>query len=318
MNANDLIDLSIGQVDPDRRDALERRLADDAWASVALERLSRNLDLLLDDGLGDLEPPRDLARKTVALATGGGVRRSLLEFKPVRVPFRWADVAVAAGIFAAGLLTLLPAVQRGKARMAQATCTFNLHQLGFSLSQYSGVHGAYPYVPPSAPAARAGTFAVLLHDQQMLDGISNLDCPGNGTSKLAAPLPHYSELRRAEERDAKCPNCLHHLDYAYNLGYRHPTGKPGPISSRLQAVIPLLADNPAHADGKILEGNSPNHGGSGQNVLYSDGHVSWHPTRRLSPHDSDLYLNEFRHATPGVNPSDAVLVPGNFRFDGEP
>ncbi len=318
MNANDLIDLSIGLVDPDRRESLEQRLADDPWVSSALDRLSRNLDFLLDDGLGDLDPPRDLARRTVAVATGRGTKRTVLEFTPVRVPFRWADVAVAAGIFAAGLLTLFPAMQRGKARMAQSSCTFNLHHLGFSLSQYSGLHGTYPYVSSGEPGSRAGMFAVLLHDQEMLEGVTTLDCPGNGVSKLIPPLPPFSKICQDEAKDPNCPNCLHHFDYAYNLGYRHPTGQPGPISSRLQAAIPLLADNPGHANGKILEGNSPNHGGAGQNVLYSDGHVSWHSTRRLNAVDADMYLNEFGHAAPGVSPPDTVLAPANFRFDGQP
>ena len=225
---------------------------------------------------------------------------------------------MAAGIFAAGLLTLLPAVQRGKARMDQASCTFNLHQLGFSLSQYSGMHGAYPYVHSSSPAADAGMYAVILHDQQLIpDGCATLDCPGNGRSPLKAPLPDFKQISRERARGSKCPACLHHLDYAYNLGYEHPSGHLGPISSALQSVIPLLADNPAHENGQILEGNSPNHGGSGQNVLYSDGHVRWHPTRQIGPLDDDLYLNNRRQAAPGVNPSDSVLAPGNFRFDGK-
>ena len=176
-------------------------------------------------------------------------RRAILELAPVRVPFRWADVAVAAGIFAAGLLTLLPAVQRGKARANLSECTFNLQQIGIGLSQYSGLHGSYPYVRPDDPAARAGTYAVLLHDQKLLPSLAMLDCPGNGKSLLKAPLPHFSELCRGDKAPQGCPPCMHHLDYAYTLGYEHKPGQPGPASNALQSAVPLLSDNPAHADG---------------------------------------------------------------------
>jgi hypothetical protein len=43
-------------------------------------------------------------------------------------------------------------------------------------------------------------------------------------------------------------------------------------------------------------------------VLYSDLHVGWHNTRRLSPKDSDMFLNDSHHAAPGLYPEDAALL----------
>ena len=55
--------------------------------------------------------PPDLASRTLAFVSEKRRRRSILDFVPVTVPFRWADAAVAACILLAGLLTLLPAIQ---------------------------------------------------------------------------------------------------------------------------------------------------------------------------------------------------------------
>ena len=79
---------------------------------------------------------------------------TLLEQFSTRVPFRWADIAVAAGIFIAGTLTLLPAIHRSRERMNQAGCVFNLQQLGNSLGQYA-VAASVLAVSPFAPVRHA-------------------------------------------------------------------------------------------------------------------------------------------------------------------
>ena len=85
------------------------------------------------------------------------------------------------------------------------------------------------------------------------------------------------------------------------------------------SAMPAAADSPSWSDdGGVLAGNSPNHGGWGQNVLFTDGHVRWHHTRSLGPHDLDMYLNADRLPAPGISERDAMLAPGPFRLDGQP
>ena len=107
-----------------------------------------------------------------------------------------------------------------------------------------------------------------------------------------------------------------HWDYAYHAGYRHPSGRPGPVLAKLSSRVPLLADQPAHEGNTILEGNSPNHGQRGQNVLFNDGHVSWFDSRRVSPEDADLFLNFDHQPAPGLTPQDAALLPSLCPFTG--
>jgi len=59
----------------------------------------------------------------------GGASSSVIERNTIGLNFRWADVAVAASIFVAGILILLPAIQRPRGRMNQAGCACDLSKL---------------------------------------------------------------------------------------------------------------------------------------------------------------------------------------------
>jgi len=322
MNAQNMLDYALRQCEGPAQEQAEWEAAHDPELAASLERLSRAIDLLLDDGEPS-GPPGGLAERTVAFVTEHRRRRkTILDFVPVKVPFRWADLAVAAGIFVAGLLTLLPAVHRSKDRMAQAGCGFNLQQLGIGLAQYAGTHHYYPYATPDCPAAHAGTFAAMLRDSGQLDNLSALDCPANGSCREIddCPLPEHQKLAAMKVNDPETYRKLLCWDYAYNVGYRRESGTPGPIAegAALTATVPLLADQPDHvADETILAGNSLNHGGRGQNVLFSDLHVRWHNTRRIGPNDEDMFLNDDQLPGPGSRLMDAALLPSLFPFAGK-
>ena len=317
MNAQEMLDFALRQTDESTRGQFQRAMAADPILAQRLERLERAIERLVDDGEA-IEPPRGLAERTAALvAERRRARKAILDFVPVKVPFRWADVAVAAGILLAGLVTLLPAVHRSRQRMDQAGCGFNLQQLGVGLAQYADVHHFYPYATDER-AHHVGTFPAMLKDAGMLSDLSTLDCPCNGTcASTKGPLPSHSELAMLRLTDEDRYNKLLAWDYAYNVGYQHSPGHPGPVTAVHTSNVAILADQPPHDDGlKVLDGNSLNHGGRGQNVLFADMHVRWHNTRRTSPLDSDMFLNEERRPAPGVGPTDAVLLPGMFSFGG--
>ena len=168
-----------------------------------------------------------------------------------RLPFRWADFAVAAGIFIAGTLTLLPAIHRSRERMNQAGCVFNLQQLGNSLAQYASLHPFLPYPPSHRSDTHAGMFAVMLHDAGVLDNLSVLDCPCNG------PCPHVDERARelrAGRSDPARP--IPSLSSGCSAGIMPTTSatvmrrRVMPVRSRslTRREIPVLADQPDHDD----------------------------------------------------------------------
>jgi len=316
MNSSDQLDFVLGQLEGIAHEEAEAEVAGDPLLADALDRLNRAVHRLLDDDM-TFELPENLATRTRIFVAEHGRRRSILEYVPMTVPFRWTDIAVAASIFLAGLLTLVPAMQRSRERMAQAGCGFNLRQLGVGLAQYAGLHQQYPYAPPDQPNSVAGSFVATLQESGMLPNSATLDCPCNGRCEDTSPLPVVESLEKVQAKSPELYRRLLKCDYAYHIGLRNGSGHPGPVPALLSARIPLLADQPRHQDHVILMGNSPNHGGRGQNVLYSDGHLSWHQTRQISPNDDDLYLNADQHPAPGRSIDDAVLVPCLFPFNAE-
>jgi hypothetical protein len=316
MKADEMIDYVLGQVDGAERERLERGLRDDGEQPARVERLRQAIYRLLDDGT-PFEHPPDLARRTVAHVAQRRRTRSFSDYVPIRVPFRWADFAVAAGIFVAGVLTLLPAIQRSRERMNQAGCVFNLQQLGNSFGQYATVNQLMPYPPSSKDDAPAGSFASMLHDAGVLDNAKLLDCPCNG------PCPHtshelvgFDQLEHIRRTDPAQFQRMVSFDYAYNIGYRHTAQHTGPLDFAHSSQIPVLADQPSHDGLRIRDGNSPNHGGRGQNVLFGDGTVRWFRTRQVNLRDPDLYLNNNHQPRPGVHQEDSVLVPSHTPFRG--
>jgi hypothetical protein len=317
MNAEEMIEYVLSNGEGSERDRLDRARLNDPDQINRIERLRLSIDLLLDDGATFDEPP-GLAKRTIVFVARNRSRpRTFFEQFPVRVPFRWADFAVAASIFIAGVLTLLPAIQRSRERMNQAGCVFNLQQLGNSLAQYASLHPFLPYPPAHRPDTHAGMFAVMLHDAGVLNNLSLLDCPCNGPCpNRTTTLASFEQVDKIRHSDPERYQRMLVWDYAYNVGYRDASGSPGPLEVVNASRVPVLADQPDHENYlKIREGNSPNHQRWGQNVLFGDGSVGWFRTRRISPIDDDLYLNNEHQPRPGLRAEDSVLVPSKTPFD---
>ena len=302
MNAEEMLDFALGQLDDPRSHEFEEAGRTDPEFAARAHRIRQTLHHLVDDGY-TFPPPSDLSRRTLALvADTRRRRRSILDYVPAQLPFRWADFAVAASIFVAGVLTLLPAIQKSRERMNQAGCMFNLAQIGMSLGQYAKQNPSYPYPPDHRTDAHSGLYAAILHDAGLLSDLSVLDCPSNGTCAMhdAKHLDSFDQIDDMRKTDPAQYQKLVSWDYGYNVGYRRDSGRPGPLEARPASLIAVIADQPppdAHLG--VIDRNSPNHGGAGQNVLYSDGGVRWHSNRRMSPKDRDLYLNNARQMQPG-------------------
>jgi hypothetical protein len=322
MNDSALFDEAFGQLDPDQQELLERAAASDPDLASRRDHFHRSLDLLLD--CDDPEPPPELAARTLERISRHSREPRILEFAPNRARYRWADVGVAAAAMLIGLMSLVPAVRNQHQRADQLTCVDNLRQVGLALNQYATTFSSYPFVDPSCPASYVGTVFVQLSDAGMLRDRSLLDCPCDGCDDAPGQMLGFDELLGKEQRwPGVCRDDVK-VDYAYHHGFRRVDGQIVPVTPGMSDHFPIAADQPPFLlngsagpkarGGVILAGNSPNHGGAGQNVLFSDGRVSWRRSRWISKDDTDLFLNEHNQIGPGVHRVDAVLTPGVLRF----
>jgi hypothetical protein len=164
----------------------------------------------------------------------------------------------------------------------------------------------------------AGIFVPVLHDAQLLKHDINLSCPANG-KRPAAALRSVKDLedlhaKRAEDfRDAarSLSSC-----YAYTLGYQTRDGNGQSRHHGLRRdsgdLVPIMGDRPPFDAENFTggHGNSLNHGGEGQNVLYVGGQVEYLKHRLIPGADGkkdDIFLNHLRRIAAGAGPHDSVL-----------
>lgn len=310
MNAELLLDYSLGQLDSSHLEEAESAIARDSALADRAARLRSSLDSLLDDGQ-EFEPAPDLAARTLARVAAQPHILPRNDWVPRRVPFRAADFAVAAAVLLAGLATLTPAVLRARSQMETAACMNQLQQLGMGLMAYAVDHGHYPKPPAKHPA---GYFGMQLLKDDKLDSARALVCPSRQPHAdllgLARPEEFDEKLRDDPTAAAQMLNGV----YAYHPGFRAKSRSAAPLPQRLSSRMPLLADSPpVDRLGLVVSGNSPNHGGGGQNVLFSDNHVEWLRGRGM-PLDADIFLNSAGKCDLGADTMDAALLPAIWRI----
>jgi prepilin-type processing-associated H-X9-DG protein len=316
-----LVGYLLKALDTDEQRDVESYLRQHPEAEKRLEQLRQRLDVLARDA-GDAEPPPGLWVRALARVAEHKCR-TLPSAPPaaeraVSRPTWWrrADVLVAAallivvgGLIASGVARW----QYGGARIAE--CANNLRQFHQALETYADTHnGQYPWVGPERPKNFAGSFVPTLNEAGAIPPGLSVSCPVNPPrppsavtfTELGALGP--DEFRNATRTLAGC--------YAYSLGYLDPGGTVlFGLTKAMGGWLPIMADAPAcDAGNEVLSGNSANHEGKGQNVLFTDGHVEFRTTRTLGPGGDDIYLNAEQRVAAGRNLHDTVLG----RSDAEP
>jgi hypothetical protein len=102
--------------------------------------------------------------------------------------------------------------------------------------------------------------------------------------------------------------------YAYTLGYRDSqhrlTGIRYDPAEGNNDYLPIMADRPPFDQRNYLSaaaGNSLNHGGAGQNVLYLSGRIEFCKDRMAGVNRKDIFLNKKRRPEAGLDKWDCVL-----------
>jgi prepilin-type processing-associated H-X9-DG protein len=310
-----LIGYLLKALDADEQREVEKYLREHPEAQRRLDQLRQKVDLLARDA-GDGEPPAGLWVHTLARVAEQKCRTALPSAPPAAArtnvggkPTWWrrSDVLVAAAllVLVGGLgVVWLGGVGRNK---QVVECANNLHQFDMALEAYADTHnGQYPWVGSERPKNFAGSFVPALNEARAMPPGLSVSCPGDLPKSPSSVT--FAELDRMNRDDFNHETQTLAGCYAYSLGYQEPSrsGLYG-LTKSMDGRLPLMADAPACENGnKVLDGNSSNHGGKGQNVLFIDGSVKFLTTRELSP-DDDIYLNADHKVAAGRGPRDIVL-----------
>jgi prepilin-type processing-associated H-X9-DG protein len=307
-----LVGYLLNSLDPDTHRQVQVYLRANPEARRRLELLRQALEPLEADA-GDETPPPGLCVRTLARIARQQTHRNWgVQASPANGPAprpavslpsaprpspsqaagatrgRWrrADLLVAAALLLGFLGLAAAALPRLWSESRVYACRNNLRVFHQALADYSEGHShAFPKVEDQPPRNVAGVFVPILRDAGALPANVSLTCPGQGAD---APAAQGLELGK--------------LQYAYSLGYL-ATGALYGLTSDDDDRLPIMADGPAVRDGQVAPGNSLNHDGRGQNVLFIDGHVEFRTARGISA-DDDIYLNQ-----------DGLVAAGRSRFD---
>jgi prepilin-type processing-associated H-X9-DG protein len=318
------IDYLLDALDERARRQLEAHLTQHPEARKKLALLKQALEPLAADADAPAPPPqlveRTLAKIAAHICTDrrGNDLPLAPPVSPATLPmgrswWRRADVLVAAcllvTIVGVGLI-ILGRLRAPDSGALLVECKNNLRQYYIALQKYHEQNGKFPDIAKQSPRDVAGIFVPILADAGTLPASASIRCPGIG-SPMSCQFTLASLRTMSDDEFALRSPCLA-LCYAYSLGYRDETGAyhgPGDIPHGSWSQTPIMADRPP-AEGILSnEGslsNSMNHGGTGQNVLFADGHVQFLPKRTLGVED-DIFLNRDRKVAAGLDATDIVL-----------
>lgn len=319
-----LIGYLLHALDCDEVRQVEAYLRDHPEAEARLNRFRQALALLEADRDG-IEPPPGLAVRTVARVAEYRCRplprapeESIIRtFPQSRSWWRRADVAVAAGILLCAALLTFPALNTIRMRHDRLACENNLRTIGDALRQYTDrtdaqrfpdVSHAYDNLPGTARnnAPAAGLFIpMLVHAGDLSpQQVVSLRCPGMGQASTFV-FHDLDDLRQMTLEQFQ-QHAAELAPYAYTLGFRDQGQVRG--LTREDGVLPIAADcAQLGPEGELLPGNSLNHGGEGQNVLFTDGHVQWFADRICN--NDDFFINQANQLEAGLSAEDYVLGP---------
>jgi hypothetical protein len=319
-----LIGYLMQSLDCDEEQEVESYLRTNPDAAERLELLRQAL-VPLEADREELEPPPDLLVRTLARVAEYRTRELLSYKVPAPPPadvsprswWRRADVLIAASILFLASSLALPGLYAIKRQHDIVACQNNLRGFYGALMAYSDHHqDAFPKIDENPPHNYAGIIVPALRQGGYLTDAVSVNCPASGyaqptfTSIEALDEERLRDPARYERDIAGLGGC-----YAYPLGYRENNHYFGPHRVQGYDLLPIMSDKPpftAQSGDVVWAGNSPNHGGSGQNVLFLGGNVRFAKTRNVGMEGNDIYLNRQGLPQAGLGLTDSVLGPSNF------
>jgi hypothetical protein len=275
---------------------------------------------LLNSPAGAVGNKEELVGKTLGLVQSAiDLSQTRLRLEPVAPrgrKFHLSDLVTVAALLMIGTAAVWPMIGAMRQQAARTACTAGLNDLGAALGHYAGDKDHMPL----ASASLAGTswWDVGVHGRSNSENlystitggyvtVERLACPGNPTA-----------CRKDRGPEASDWGCLPEVSYSYQnmFAKERPRWKDG----RIVVVVdgsPVVRRAVQHRLINPLE-NSANHGGKGQNALFSDGSVEW-LTSPVLPSGDNIWLPRFleRALAHRARPTEADPITGTEAPDGK-
>lgn len=328
-------------ITPEDVTAFAAGILDDGEAERIAAGIRENPELLqfLDVGLAirlaleensRSEPPRRLVERTIQLGYMAHAAErcrwsfaSLIRYPVSPTVMRVIDVAVAALILLVLATLLFPALAHMRELQRTVACRDNLRQIGLAQLAYADQYGGrLPQTGWSfGSGAPAAIQPVILMEHGYLNDASCLRCCPDHEVTVTTVAALQRELITSPQRVAEALRGASG-SYAFFNGWfldrcyeapRLPSAQRG-----LMANFVLAADRPARdqTGGVLLDVNSANHSGRGQNVLCGDMRVVFAVNPRLGPAGDKIYANRAERVGASLGWSDISLSPGDALPDG--
>ena len=312
-----LIDFVLGQCSPADEGQVRRRLADDPSFAELHRGISQTFSLL--EAWRAPEPPDELVERTMQRVRALRRTEALIEAQPVaahrlRLPtFAWRELAALAAVVVLAIgMVLVPSWRQARQLADRQLCQSNIAQIGIGLAHYAnGNNDRLPGVAassgnwlprPGEPLASnsAGLFRLVRED---LAKPEMFQCPAAGGASfvVAAGMADFPARQ--------------------NIGYSYQYSLDGGLNrsalKRVAGKMAILADTtPVFRDGRFrgdCAACSPNHGGTGQNVLYLDGRSKWAESCEVGVDGNNIWLadgvREYTGREKPGSPFDSFLLP---------
>lgn len=305
--------------EPTRRE-VEAYLERSPEAREKLALLKQGLEPLEADLASPAPPPLLVERTLAKVAEAICAPPTGIDDLPVAPPVsrgsvgagrNWwhrADLIIAASIILTIVgvgLTILAQLRGPSSAAMIVECRNNLRLFFGALNAYRDTHGAFPDITrEDEPRRVAGMVVPLLIDAGVLSPDASTRCPGIGEPMGCQFSLATLRGMSADDFTKRAPSLS--MAYAYSLGFRDRHGNlhiASEAPSDAWSQLPIMSDRPP-AEGVMR--NSINHGISGQNVLFADGHVRFLRQRTFGLGD-DIFLNRDNQVAAGLDLSDVVL-----------
>jgi len=326
-NLQRLLDYHLNLDDPDQRRQTQELISSDQQVRSLSDTLSRTLKPL--SSWSDAPAPLGLAQRTMQFINQHEQVRVIAEAsaalaghrdapKATSMPSsykenrtRWIlgnlrDLVTAAACILLVVMVSRPVSHRMRQLNQQVACASNMKSIGTAFNQYAlDYQGYLPFVEyqpgafwwsigkadkKNAPNTRN---VYLLIRQNYVSPEAFL-CPGSPQQPSLRLMNDPESLKKRQD----FPN-RKHIHYSFKLILDKIR-----LDSDRSLQMGIMGDLNPHftdfdgtnkhildlaADPSLLQKNSPNHGGTGQNLLYPDGRVSFYKARHLAPNLDDIY-----------------------------